>query len=525
MRASAVRCTSESCRLRYSISSAMVVILRSCCAAKASRSGSRAMVPSSRRISQMTPAGANPARRARSTAPSVCPARTRTPPRRARSGKTWPGVTMSADVAFARTAVRMVVARSTAEMPRPMPWRASTETVNAVPSGARFSLTIIGRPSWSQRFSVSDRQMSPRPYVAMKFTCSAVTRSAATQRSPSFSRSSSSIKMIMRPARSSASASSIPTTWGLCPRGDIGQRDDRWAREQRLGALAEGSPGDRPEDDGAAQTRENARSLTQEEEHPDRVRDRLEHADEGGLGGTYVRDPVEEEEVRAGDLHGTEEEEDGRRPRVHDAVAPHEGEEHEHRQDVAPADRRFGPGAALAAEKQHEPREEHAGRERDEVARTSGRVELADEEERHAPERDRDRDRVAGAERLAEDDRRDREHPHDAAVLEEDRVRRRRPLGRHDERRERRRVARERADEARRRSDARAKEREEHDGRDGGAPAGDRERRRGDRLDPDPARRPEERRTRDGEDAAALVAHSTVTLFARLRGWSTSVPR
>ena len=27
-----------------------------------------------------------------------------------------------------------------------MPWRASIETVNAVPSGARFSRTIIGRP-------------------------------------------------------------------------------------------------------------------------------------------------------------------------------------------------------------------------------------------------------------------------------------------------------------------------------------------------------------------------------------------
>ena len=54
------------------------------------------MLPSSRMISQMTPAGARPASRARSTAPSVCPARTSTPPRRARSGNTWPGVTTSA---------------------------------------------------------------------------------------------------------------------------------------------------------------------------------------------------------------------------------------------------------------------------------------------------------------------------------------------------------------------------------------------------------------------------------------------
>ncbi len=49
------------------------------------------MVPSSFMISQMTPAGMRPARRARSTEASVWPARTRTPPLRARSGKTWPG--------------------------------------------------------------------------------------------------------------------------------------------------------------------------------------------------------------------------------------------------------------------------------------------------------------------------------------------------------------------------------------------------------------------------------------------------
>jgi len=108
-------------------------------------------------------------------------------------------------------AARMVAARSTAEMPRPMPWRASIETVNAVPSGARFSRTIIGRPSCSHWCSVSDRQMSPRPCVAMKLMCSGVTRSAATHRSPSFSRSSSSIRMIMRPARISSSASSMGT--------------------------------------------------------------------------------------------------------------------------------------------------------------------------------------------------------------------------------------------------------------------------------------------------------------------------
>ena len=46
-------------------------------------------------ISHTTPAGMRPARRARSTAASVWPARRRTPPCFARSGKTWPGWTRS----------------------------------------------------------------------------------------------------------------------------------------------------------------------------------------------------------------------------------------------------------------------------------------------------------------------------------------------------------------------------------------------------------------------------------------------
>ena len=48
--------------------------------------GQRAIVPSAFIISQMTPDGNSPASRARSTAASVCPARTSTPPL-ARSGK------------------------------------------------------------------------------------------------------------------------------------------------------------------------------------------------------------------------------------------------------------------------------------------------------------------------------------------------------------------------------------------------------------------------------------------------------
>ena len=57
-------------------------------AAKARSSGSRAMVPSSCTISQITPAGRSPASRARSTAASVWPGRRSTPPGLARSGNT-----------------------------------------------------------------------------------------------------------------------------------------------------------------------------------------------------------------------------------------------------------------------------------------------------------------------------------------------------------------------------------------------------------------------------------------------------
>ena len=58
----------------------------------AARSSARAIVPSSFWISQMTPAGISPASRARSTDASVCPVRSRTPPARAFSGCTWPGL-------------------------------------------------------------------------------------------------------------------------------------------------------------------------------------------------------------------------------------------------------------------------------------------------------------------------------------------------------------------------------------------------------------------------------------------------
>ena len=163
----------------------------------------------------MTPDGLRPARRARSTAASVWPARSRTPPARLFSGKMWPGWTISRGVACGSIATWIVRARSCAEMPVVTPWRASIETVNGVSNGDSFFAAMRSRPSWSQCSGVSDRQISPRPCVAMKFTASGVANCAAIVRSPSFSRSSSSQTTTILPWRMSSSASSIVAN-GLC---------------------------------------------------------------------------------------------------------------------------------------------------------------------------------------------------------------------------------------------------------------------------------------------------------------------
>ena len=201
------RSISRSVRRRCSMRWAIVMSLSPCSAAYGTRSGTRAIVPSSLAISQITPAGISPARRARSTAASVWPARSSTPPGLARSGKTWPGLTRSSGPESGSMATMIVRERSGAEMPVVMPWRASIASVKAVALGASLRRTIGLRPSWSQRSSVSERQISPRPCVAMKLMASGVANCAAITRSPSFSRSSESRITTMRPARISSIAS------------------------------------------------------------------------------------------------------------------------------------------------------------------------------------------------------------------------------------------------------------------------------------------------------------------------------
>ncbi len=172
------------------------------------RSGTRAIVPSSFITSQTTPAGMRPASRARSTAASVCPVRSRTPPERARSGKTWPGWTRSWAPRFGSIAVWIVRERSAAEIPVVTPSRASIETVNAVWSGASLFSAIGRRPSSSTRSGVMQRQISPRACVAMKLIASGVANCAAIVRSPSFSRSAASTTTTNLPSRMSSIACS-----------------------------------------------------------------------------------------------------------------------------------------------------------------------------------------------------------------------------------------------------------------------------------------------------------------------------
>src|SRR3954447_3404418 len=189
--------------------SAMVTIFRLCLWQYAARSPARAIVPSSFWISQITPAGIRPARRARSTEASVWPVRSSTPPAFALSGWTWPPTTMSSGPLPGSIAVCIVCAWSWTLMPVVTPSRASMVTVNGVWCGVSFLAVISSRPSSSQRSGGSARQIHPPAWRVMKLIASGVTNWAAMTRSPSFSRSSSSTTTTILPLAMSSRASSM----------------------------------------------------------------------------------------------------------------------------------------------------------------------------------------------------------------------------------------------------------------------------------------------------------------------------
>ena len=170
-----------------------------CFCAKAATSGPRITVPSSFISSDRTPTGGRPASRHKSTQASVWPERISTPPWRASRGNTWPGRTKSAAPLLSLASARTVLQRSSAEMPVVSPWRTSTETVKAVPSGASFSATIGSRCSRRASSAPSGAQTIPEVLRMMNAIFSDVHSEAATNRSPSFSRSSSSVTTTISP--------------------------------------------------------------------------------------------------------------------------------------------------------------------------------------------------------------------------------------------------------------------------------------------------------------------------------------
>ena len=166
-------------------------------------------MPSSFIISQMTPAGVKPASRAISTTASVCPALTKLPPSLATSGKTCPGVTISSLPRFSSVATEIVCARSCAEIPVVTPSLASIDTVKAVSCRPSLRRLINDNPNCSTRDFCIAKQIKPRACIAIKFITSGEAICAGIQRSPSFSRFSSSTSMKIRPCFASSITSSI----------------------------------------------------------------------------------------------------------------------------------------------------------------------------------------------------------------------------------------------------------------------------------------------------------------------------
>lgn len=94
----------------------------------------------------------------------------------------------------------MVVALSAAEMPVVTPCAASMDRVKLVLNLAPFLSLMSGKSSCWQRASVKVKHTNPRACVIIKLIASGVMWLAAMIKSPSFSRSSSSIKMTILPA-------------------------------------------------------------------------------------------------------------------------------------------------------------------------------------------------------------------------------------------------------------------------------------------------------------------------------------
>src|SRR6185369_5554748 len=145
------------------------------------------------------------------------------------------------------------------------------------------------------------------------------------------------------------------------------------------GRGGERAPGDRTQDDRSAREREDARAFAQEEKDPDRVGDRLGHADERRARRRYELQSLDEQDVGAGELDDSEEGENRRGPRRKREVGRDEGKEGRDGHEVAPRHRGLRSAFSLALQGEDEPGPEDARRERHEVP-AAPRAEPAHEE-------------------------------------------------------------------------------------------------------------------------------------------------
>ena len=188
----------------------MVPIFNLCFEAKAIKSFFLAIVPSSLSISTITDDGSSPASLAMSHPASVCPALVSTPPFLAIIGNICPGCAKSDGLAFFLTAAWIVFALSDADIPVVTPLRASIETVKFVSFEVSLPLCFSkDNPRNLHLDSVKVKQISPRPFDAIKFISAALTNCDAITRSPSFSLFSSSIMMTISPFFMDDSISSV----------------------------------------------------------------------------------------------------------------------------------------------------------------------------------------------------------------------------------------------------------------------------------------------------------------------------
>lgn len=204
------------------IRSSMEMIFRFSRCANSHSLGNLATEPSYlSKISHRTAAGGSPAKTARSTEASVCPALFNTPPSLYLMGNMWPGRLKSSAREVGDARARIVFALSLAETPVVVPSFTSctnggggikretgilrsigfyderlrtTEMVNAVEcSSSFFSLdTIRGSCNLSRSSPFMATQTIPVPCLTANAIASGVTSDAAIMRSPWFSLSSSS---------------------------------------------------------------------------------------------------------------------------------------------------------------------------------------------------------------------------------------------------------------------------------------------------------------------------------------------